>query len=120
MEQWLLDSVTSDLWVWEVRDDGATLQLSNAGGWDVMVVKLSCCHSARAQSQESGAAASGIFSRSELGEGDTLLTGACPGQAGAEPRHPQGAGSQGASQDSVGEAQREAVGEALPQPQRAA
>lgn len=36
--------MTSDLWVWGVRDGGATLQLSNAGRWEVMVVKLSCCH----------------------------------------------------------------------------
>lgn len=51
-----------------------------------MAVKLSHCHRCvRAQSNESGAAAFGISSRPKLGEGNVLLTGEHPRQAGAQP-----------------------------------
>ena len=65
-----------------------------------MVVKLSCCHCCvRAPSNESGAVAFGIFPRSNLGGGDTLLKGACPRQAGAELTHAALGGRGPASQE---------------------
>jgi len=64
-----------------------------------MVVQLSCCHCCvRPPSDESGAVAFGIFSGSKLGEGNTLLRGTCPRQAGAELMHAHGAGREGACQ----------------------
>lgn len=95
--------------------------------WHFVAVQFSHCHCCvRAQSDESGAEASRIFSRPNLGEGNMVLTGVPPRQAGTEPAENMELGNREPDRCLrarwvdfySGSPKKEAGGEASPQAQR--